>query len=223
MGPTGDKGDKGDQGEIGPTGEKGDKGDKGDQGEMGSTGEKGDKGDKGDQGIQGETGATGPQGYMSDTFVHVYSVDPQSVAVEDPIVYQFASAVVGDCAYVNGDSAVYVWRAGYYLVSTTLHHQQPCQFSIVKNDVGIVPGGIFSSPTGATQNSVTMIMYVDPADISTPTSLSPFGVACKVQVKNHTSFVPLVDLDGSSGAGSAQPDINCNLTLILLKEIVIPL
>jgi hypothetical protein len=223
MGPTGpqgdkgDKGDKGDQGEMGPTGEKGDQGD---QGEMGPTGEKGDKGDKGDQ---GETGATGPRGDMSDTFVHVYATEPQQLVAEQAIHYNFASALVGDVAFLNNDDAVYVWRAGYYLLSTTLHHQEPCQFSIVKNDVGVIPGGIFSSPTGSTQNSITLILYIDPADLSTPTPLSPFGVACKVQVKNHTSYAPVIHLDGSSGAGGAEPDMNCALTLVLLKEVVIPL
>jgi hypothetical protein len=29
--------------------------------------------------------------------------------------------------------------------------------------------------------------------------------------------VPIVSLDGTSGAGSATPDINCSISLILLK------
>jgi hypothetical protein len=190
---------------------------------MGPTGEKGDKGDQGDKGEQGETGATGPRGDMSDTFAHLYSIAPQEVATEEAVRYSFASALVGDIAFLNDDNAVYVWRAGYYLLNSSIHHQEPCQFSIVKNDVGIVPGGIFSSPTGATQSSLTMIVYIDPADLSTPTPLSPFGVACKIQVKNHTSYAPVIHLDGSSGAGSAEPDSTTMLTLVLLKEVVIPL
>jgi hypothetical protein len=87
----------------------------------------------------------------------------------------------------------------------------------MKNDVVVTPGGIFSSPTGATQNLCSLILYIDASEFISPTFLSPSGFACKVQLKNHTSYVPVVSLDGTSGSGSAEPDINCSLTLILLK------
>jgi hypothetical protein len=47
--------------------------------------------------------------------------------------------------------------------------------------------------------------------------LSPSGFACKLQLRNHTSYAPVVSLDGTSGSGSAEPDVNCSLTVILLK------
>jgi hypothetical protein len=87
----------------------------------------------------------------------------------------------------------------------------------MKNDIVVVPGGIFSSPTGATQSICNLIMYIDISELISPTPLSPSGFACKVQLKNHTSYVPVVSLDGTSGAGGAEPDVNSSLTLILLK------
>jgi hypothetical protein len=112
---------------------------------------------------------------------------------------------------------VYLWQPGYYYISAALHHKEPCQFSIMKNDIIVVPGGIFSSPTGSTQSLCNLIMYVDSSDLISTTPLSPSGLACKVQMKNHTSYVPVVSLDGTSGAGSAEPDINCCMSIILLK------
>ena len=110
-----------------------------------------------------------------------------------------------------------MWQSGYYYVTVSLHHKEPCQFSIIKNDIVVVPGGIFSSPTGSTQSVCSLIMYVDASDLISPTALSPSGFACKVQLRNHTSYAPVISLDGTSGAGSAEPDINCSISLFLLK------
>jgi hypothetical protein len=174
-------------------------------------------GPTGPQGEQGFTGATGPTGSLSYTFIHAYSGSPQAVAVDAPVVLDFASAIVGNCGFVNGSTEVYVWQAGYYLASVSLHHLEPCQFSIIKNDVVVVPGGIFSSPTGSTQATNSVIMYIDASELISPTALSPSGFACKVQLRNHTSYVPVVNLDGTGGAGSAEPDTSCSITMVLLK------
>ena len=154
---------------------------------------------------------------MSETFIHAYSVTPQLVGIEAPVVFDYASAIIGNCGFVNFSTEVFVWQTGYYFATVNLHHKEPCQFSIMKNDIVVVPGGIFSSPTGSTQSSCSLIMYVDESDIISTTSLSPSGLACKIQLRNHTSYVPIVSLDGTSGAGSATPDINCSMSLVLLK------
>jgi hypothetical protein len=137
--------------------------------------------------------------------------------VDEGVLFDFTTALVGNAAFVAPSREVYVWQPGYYFVNAGLHHKEPCQFAVMKNDIVVVPGGIFSSPTGSTQATTSLIMYVDVSDLISPTPLSPSGFACKVQLKNHTSYVPVVSLDGTSGAGSAEPDINCYLSLILLK------
>jgi hypothetical protein len=87
----------------------------------------------------------------------------------------------------------------------------------MKNDVFTVANGTFSSPTGSTQISHTLIVYIAAEDMITATSLSPSGMACKLQVKNHTSFVPNVHLDGVNGAGSATPETIATLTIVLMS------
>jgi hypothetical protein len=136
--------------------------------------------------------------------------------VEEAIIYDLASALVGEVAFIPGTTELFLWRPGFYLVKTGVHHTEPCQFSIMKNDIFVVPGGIFASPTGATQSTTCTIVELTNADMMTETALSPSGFACKLQVKNHTSYVPLVTMDGTSGAGSAQPDTSAYLTVVLL-------
>ena len=71
-----------------------------------------------------------------------------------------------------------------------------------------VPGTIVGSPTGAAQNSSSVIVFISPADIlAYPTSLSPTGTAAALEFVNHTSFAPVITLNGQSGSGSATPQI----------------
>ena len=127
--------------------------------------------------------------------------------------------MVGNCAFTPGTSELWMWEPGYYFASMTVHHKEPCQFAIIKNGVFQVNGGIFSSPTGATQSATSLILYIDASDLISATPLSPSGFACKLEVKNHTSYAPIIGLNGTSGAGSAVPDIVASLNLILLKPV----
>ena len=115
---------------------------------------------------------------------------------------------------------IYVWQPGAYYITTNLHHIEPCQLSIFKNGAAVL-AGIFSSPTGATQATSTLIHTVTAADMTSPTSLSPTGFAARFQLVNHTSYAPLITLDGAGGAGSAVPDITCYMSFVLLQAGVI--
>ena len=114
-----------------------------------------------------------------------------SLITEAPVIFENNNIVYGDMAHDVGSPDLIVWRAVYYYITVILHHVEPCQFSVIKDDVFAVNNGIFSSPTGATQISHTLIVYIAPEDIITETTLSPTGFACKLQVKNHSSFGPL--------------------------------
>ena len=225
IGPTGPTGEKGDTGETGPTGPTGEKGDTGETGPTGPTGEKGDTGETGPtgptgpMGNTGDVGPTGATGNISDTFLHVYSIEPQLIPTEGSVMFEGASAIVGDCGFILGTTEAYFWRPGYYLASMTLHHREPCQFSLIKNSVFQINGGTFSSPTASTQSALTLIVFIDYSDLISTTALSPSGLACKFQVTNHTSYAPLISLDGTSGAGSAPNDVVGNLTFIFLKGV----
>ena len=142
------------------------------------------------------------------------------IAREQAIVFDNFTSKSGAADMIPGDTDVWVWEAGSYFIHVNLHHTEPCQFSIFKNTLPAV-SAIFSSPTGATQNSHTLINDVLPEDISEPTALSPSGFGCRFTFVNHTSFVDVVDINGVAGGGSAGPDATATMTIILLKRMLL--
>ena len=64
------------------------------------------------------------------------------------------------------------------------------------------------------------IFVMDLSDVAvTPCDISPTGFAALIQLRNHTSYVPFVTLDGVEGSGSASPQMVANITLQMIKRI----
>jgi hypothetical protein len=92
-------------------------------------------------------------------------------------------------------------------------HQEPCQMAVFMNNT-LIKGTIVGSPTGSSQNSSTIIFHITASDVSgTATNLSPTGFAALIHLRNHTSFVPFVTLNGVGGSGSALPQIVANVSI----------
>ena len=123
----------------------------------------------------------------------------------------------GDCGHVIGQDGWYIWRPGYYHVYYNLYHQEPCQFTLFKNGLPLA-GTTTGSPTGSSQNSSALIIEITPADFTSTFSGAPGGVAAQFKLTNHTSFVPVVLLNGLSGSGSASPQITATMTMFLLAD-----
>jgi hypothetical protein len=176
---------------------------------MGPTGPQGPTGEKGDKGDQGVTGATGS---MSQTFISVYSITSQTVVVENPIIYDAILNQMGNIGFLPFTSKIYIWQPGYYYVSSTFHHIEPCQFALFLN--GNMYGFPYSSSTGATHSYNDKIIKITMADMINETSLSSSGFAACLEVYNHSSFNPNIILNNP--AGSAPNDITANINVILL-------
>jgi hypothetical protein len=100
-----------------------------------------------------------------------------------------------------------------------LYHQEACQFSIFMNNA-LVPGSTIGSPTGSSQNSCTIIFQITAADVAgSPTEQSPTGFAAKLNVRNHTSFTPIVTLNGLTGSGYVSPQIVATITVFCLRTL----
>ena len=172
----------------------------------------------GNAGHTGYTGPIGPPGSTSDAFIHIFSSTPQLIGVDEPVNFDSTPVLFGSFAFTNGTSEIWAWQPGYYYVCLTIQHKEAFQFCVMKNDTIVVPGSIFSSPSGSVQNVCSFIMHIDPSEVVLPAPQSPSGVACKVQLRNHTSYFPTIFLDSTSN-GSALPNINCNISLILLTSV----
>jgi hypothetical protein len=220
MGETGFTGPMGETGFTGPMGETGFTGPMGETGFTGPMGYTGFTGPMGETGFTGPMGPTGPEFNWAPTFINAYSNTPQVITTESPIVFDSYSSKSGACDLLPGTPQVWVWQPGSYFVHINLHHTEPCQFAIFKNAATVV-SSIFSSPTGATQNSHTVIVDILPEDITQSTPLSPSGLACRLELVNHTSFAPIININGVAGGGSAFPDSTATLTVILLRSFPI--
>jgi hypothetical protein len=141
------------------------------------------------------------------------------MAVEDNIIFNASGAVVyGGCG-IDASFNVWFWQAGYYKMYFNLCHNEPCQFALFLNN-NVVVGTITGSPTGAAQNSNMSIFAIDLSAVSVnPCPISPTGFAALIQVRNHTSYVPFVTLNGVEGSGSASPQMVANLTVEMVKRI----
>jgi hypothetical protein len=141
------------------------------------------------------------------------------MVAEDNVEFDISYSQKGECALTPTPTDVIVWSTGYYHLYFNVYHTQPCQFSIFKNNV-IVDGGIVGSPTGSSQNSVTVIIKIEPEDILYyETSLSSSGFAALLQFRNHTSFSASVLLNGQTGSGSVTPQITAVVVLHKLSDL----
>jgi|LauGreDrversion4_2_1035121.scaffolds.fasta_scaffold04004_5 hypothetical protein len=197
---------------TGPTGPQGEAGPEGPQGVQGNPGIPGPQGETGPQGIQGEPG----NGNTVNTFIHVLATEPQILAVEDSIVFDTNPVLAGDCAFVPSSADIWLWKPGYYYTSITIHHKEPGQFSLIKNNVFVVNGGIFTSSLANSHITTTLLFQIEPSDIITATDLSPTGFACNIQLKNHISNTPTVSIE-QSNPGLAIPNSLASITLLLLS------
>jgi hypothetical protein len=186
---------------MGPTGPKGD---------QGETGPKGDKGDKGDQ------GETGPSG-NSDTFMHIYNTGVQLVPVESDFKFDSNNIIIGSCGHIVGSPDIYIWKAGYYHMVYSIFHLEPMQMAIFKNNVKLIGSNTGDQiPSTSAVNSI--IFVVTPQDLTEQTPLSPTGLAARINLRNHSSFVP-VTINGHAGIGTQVLQNNIDLTLFLLRHL----
>jgi hypothetical protein len=211
-------------GPIGLTGPEGPQGPIGTMGPIGLTGPEGPQGPQGPQGpigTMGPIGLTGPEGpVFAQTFLHVDRESDQILLANESVIWNANIVALGDAGNNSGESELYIWKSGYYHMYYNLYHQEPCQFTIFKNNV-VLPGTTIGSPTGSSQNSASIIFQLTDADIVSPTDLSPSGFAAKLQVTNYASFAPIVLLNGLSGSGSATPQITATVTIFKLANLPI--
>jgi hypothetical protein len=222
MGPIGLTGPEGPQGPIGLTGPEGP------QGPIGLTGPEGPQGPEGPIGTQGPIGLTGPEGpqgpvgpegpVFAQTFLHVDRETDQTLVANDSVLWDANPVVFGNAGVTLGESGLYIWESGYYHMYYNLYHQEPCQFTIFKNNT-VLPGTTIGSPTGSSQNSATVIFILTDDDLISLTDLSPTGFAAKLEIRNYISFVPVVTLNGLGGSGSATPQTTANVTIFKLASL----
>jgi hypothetical protein len=220
-GPQGEIGPTGPQGEIGPTGPQGEIGPTGPQGEIGPTGPQGEIGPTGPQGETGNTGATGIQGPTGTasvclkSFGRIYNDIEQEVAIESPVLFNKNGIIRGPIAHIAGSGDFLLGTVGYFEIQAKIYHEYSVQLALFINGV-LYPGSVVGE-AGTTSNIILQnIIEIEAADLL-PNPDSPTGVAAVLQIRNHSSYVPVL-LDGRLGSGSNLTQTNASFIVIQLCD-----
>ena len=134
---------------------------------------------------------------------------------EDSVIWSKKNNVIGDCDVELATGHIFLWKSGYYHVSFSLYHQEACQFTLFMNEV-VIDGTTTGSPTASTLASNVFIIRVQDSDLVSDWSDAPGGKAAKIELVNHTSFVPSVTLNGLSGSGFVSPQVVATMTVVLI-------
>ena len=236
QGPTGPQGIQGIQGysgemgDIGPQGIQGIQGIQGNPGEMGLIGPQGiqgiqgipgEMGHTGPQGIQGHAGEmgvigpTGPQSEMVSTFINLYTVIQQKILNNQCILFDQFTVCHGDCGHYPNTSEIWIWKSGYYYVSANINQLQAGKFSLNKNG-SVIPGSSYGSLTGSPLQ-IVCIFYISHDDINIENTISPTGMACKIEIVNNTENYPFITIYTYEGTGTTVSQNSASIALMLIK------
>ncbi len=219
-GPTGPQGPKGCPGPIGPQGETGPIGPQGETGPIGPQGETGPTGPQGETGNTGATGIQGPTGTAPmclKSFGRIYNDAEQEVAIESPVLFNKIGVLRGPIAHVLGTGDFLLGSVGYFETQAKIYHEYSVQLALFINGV-LYPGSVVGE-AGTTSNIILQnIIEIRNSDLL-PNTDSPTGVAAVLQIRNHSSYVPLL-LDGRLGSGTNLTQTNASFMVIQLCDEV---
>jgi len=156
-----------------------------------------------------------PTPSYTPTFINLYSTSEQHIRQNDFIVFENINSMYGQCMHVPYTSEIYIWKAGYYSVYTSIYHLESCQFSLLKNSHFLAPASTVGSLSGPSQNNNLFIMQIEEADMIINTPFSCKGYACKLQIINNSqlSYMPYVTLIGSFASNNQLPQITASITI----------
>ena len=216
-GAQGSQGDTGAQGSEGMTGAQGSQGITGAQGDMGAQGNTGTQGDTGSQGDTGAQGSTGPQGWNGkclNSFLRAYNDIPRDVDLEQPVLFNKTGVVYGPVNHVAGSGQVILGTVGYYLIIGKVFHEFACQVAGFLNGV-LIPGTVVGEAATTSVILTHTIIAIYPEDLL-PNSDSPTGFGAVFEIKNHSSYITPITLNGREGSGSDLTQVNASVVVLQL-------
>jgi len=212
-GPTGPQGFTGSDGPTGPQGFTGSDGPTGPQGFTGSDGPTGPQGFTGPTGPQGFTGPTGPQGWNGRCLasaLRCYNDEPQLVDLEQPVLFNKNGHKYGAINHIAGTGDILFETVGYYILMVRVYHLFAAQFGAFLNGV-LLPGSVIGQAATTSTIATQSLIAITAADLL-PNVNSSTGVAAVWQLRNHSSFITPITLDGRAGDGSDPTQVNATLT-----------
>jgi hypothetical protein len=224
-GPMGATGLEGPRGPEGLTGATGLDGATGLEGSTGATGLEGATGLNGATGLDGATGATGPEGATGakgeasmclKSFMRAYNDVEQSIDLEQAVLFNKTGFAIGTINHINNTGNILFGSIGYYLVIAKIYHLYSVQIAAFLNGV-LIPGSVVGEPATTSVALIHIIIEVTAADLL-PNVLSSTGVAATMQIRNHSSYITPIVLDGRAGSGSDLTQTNASIMIIQICD-----
>jgi hypothetical protein len=122
--------------------------------------------------------------------------------------------MIGPIMFVPGTSDIILGSLGYFLVISKVYHTYAVQLGAFLNGV-LIPGSVVGEPATSSMAMIHTIVEVTKDDLL-PNSDSPTGVGAVFQIRNHTSYITPIILDGRAGSGSDLTQINAAITVVQL-------
>ena len=109
---------------------------------------------------------------------------------------------------------------GYYEIQIKLYHEFSAQVALFLNE-NLIPGSVTGEPAAASIIMISTIVKVLNSDLL-PHTDSATGVAAVLELRNHSSYITPLILDGREGCGSDITQINASFVIIQLLDESLP-
>jgi hypothetical protein len=150
--------------------------------------------------------------------MRIYNVEPQSIDLEQPVLFSSLDLLVGPLAFIPGTGDVLICSIGYFQILAKVFHEFAVQFGGFLNG-NLLPGSVVGEPATTSMCAVHELLRVTAADLL-PNANSPTGFAAVYQIRNHSSYITPVILNGREGSGSDLSQINASLMLLQICDDV---
>jgi len=105
---------------------------------------------------------------------------------------------------------------GYYNIYVKVFHSYSAQIALFLNGV-VIPGTVSGEPAAASILIINTIIQINDSDLLVDMN-SVTGVAAVLQVRNHSSYVSPMLLDGREGSGSDTTQINASICIMQICD-----
>jgi hypothetical protein len=140
----------------------------------------------------------------------------QAVDLEEPVLFNKDSLKVGNVYHIPGSGFFLLETHGYYDVQIKTYHDYAAQLGLFLNG-NLLPGSVTGEPAAASIIMINTIIEIRDADLL-PNTNSDTGVAAVLELRNHSSYITPLILDGRSGCGSDPTQINASFVIIQLSD-----
>jgi hypothetical protein len=150
------------------------------------------------------------------SFLRSYNDVPDSIELDDPIRFNKNDLTVGTLLHVPGTGDFLFYSVGYYQILGKIFHEFAVQIGGFLNGV-LLPGSVVGEPATTSMCIIHEILRITEADLL-PNVNSPTGFAAVYQVRNHSSYITPILLDGRAGSGSDLTQVNASMLIMQICD-----